>query len=46
MSDLKTPESQPTGEPDESFDQILSQYEQTHSHKARLKMAASSSKAR
>ena len=34
MSDPNIPESPPTSEPDESFDQILSQYEQSHSHKA------------
>ena len=34
MSDPNTPESPPTSEPDESFDQILSQYEQSHSRKA------------
>jgi hypothetical protein len=34
MSDPNIPESPPTSEPDESFAQILSQYEQSHSHKA------------
>src|SRR5271165_4810346 len=34
MSDPNIPESPPTSEPDESFDQILSQYEQSHSRKA------------
>ncbi|MFZ3214351.1 MAG: 30S ribosomal protein S1 [Terriglobales bacterium] len=34
MSDPNTPESPPTGEPDESFGQLLSQYEQSHSRKA------------
>ncbi|MGO9210640.1 MAG: 30S ribosomal protein S1 [Terriglobales bacterium] len=34
MSDPNIPESPLTSEPDESFDQILSQYEQSHSRKA------------
>jgi len=34
MSDSNIPEPQPTPEPDESFEDILSQYEQSHSHRA------------
>jgi len=34
MPDPKLPESQSTGEPEESFDQILSQYEQSHARQA------------
>jgi len=34
MSELNIPESQLNSEPDESFDDILSQFEQSHSHKA------------
>ena len=33
MSNPTNPESQPT-DPNESFDDLLSQYEQSHSHKA------------
>src|SRR5208283_1510654 len=33
MSDPGSPEFQPDTEPDESFDDILAQYEQSHSHK-------------
>ena len=32
MSDTNHPESQPAAEPTESFDQLLSQYEQSHAH--------------
>jgi len=34
MSDLRTPKSQPTAEPNQSFDEILAQYEESHSRKA------------
>src|SRR5208283_4520886 len=34
MSDSNIPEPQPTPEPDESFEDILSRYEQSHSHRA------------
>src|SRR5271165_634765 len=34
MSDSNIPEAQPTPEPEESFADILSQYEQSHSHRA------------
>jgi small subunit ribosomal protein S1 len=34
MSNPRSPESQPTPESNQSFEDILSQYEQTHSHKA------------
>ncbi|HUO61529.1 MAG TPA: S1 RNA-binding domain-containing protein, partial [Candidatus Acidoferrales bacterium] len=34
MSDPKLPESQPTNEPEESFKDILSQYERSHVYKA------------
>ncbi len=35
MSDSRTPESQSPTEPNESFDEILAQYEQSHSRKAK-----------
>ena len=34
MSNPSIPDSQPTAEPDESFGELLSQFEQSHSHKA------------
>ena len=34
MSDPSIPDPQPTAEPDESFGELLSQFEQSHSHKA------------
>src|ERR1035437_3561782 len=34
MSNPSIPDSQPTAEPDESFGDLLSQFEQSHSHKA------------
>jgi small subunit ribosomal protein S1 len=34
MSNPSNPESQPTPEPNESFEDVLKQFEQTHSHKA------------
>ena len=33
MSDSRTPETQPTSESKEAFDEILAQYEQSHSRK-------------
>jgi small subunit ribosomal protein S1 len=34
MSNPSIPDSQPTAQPDESFGELLSQFEQSHSHKA------------
>src|SRR5271169_1529257 len=34
MSNPNIPDSQPTAEPDESFGELLSQFEESHSHKA------------